>query len=720
MNTELVKNIKIKIASLQRKMWISYYSVKNSFRTCFARHSNFSICLFFCWVISVCVLTYTQNQIQNFFTNQKALSVLENIFIASGGSLLGASVIVFSFATLALQNHLENFSYTTLQRLPTPNSFTFSTLPALSAIAIILCTLFVSSSTSPLLIGLTVTLITLYFYSLQKAWSLFLRSITSGSQADRLTQTAIAELKKTKKLHQRTSSALPEDLDWIIFLKANSNWSQGIITTCQQLFVIADNCFSKNDNEGAGYAFAKINELAIAYIIFTDKALSLTDTDRFISRILEEIKIRFSRYGTRNSEEALLKLIELERLLVETFSTIKKQNCRRHHIHLCIGYLRQALKNNIDLSLQDVHMRGIELLGFTAKKFLLLQESGYAAGLFKDITELGCKQFTFSAICPIAHTAINQLISLEKEVLLVSDRDVRYLFQELHGSFSAIVLLIVSKPDTPLVGNYHSYLSAYYNPDSLFINELKGIQGNIETLTRERVSYNLMRWVDSIVGTQPKVIFASAKTLSPLLGDLSLWTLSIVKAIQRFCILTSIPDDLQKTLTQKAGVLLSTLDHIPSQKEVVAHVELYQMSSNLFNILASETFKKENILTHQAFEIYLNWINKLAHHNTYGTFHYGLIGIAVLRSYAEYSSFVDYRPKINRILTSLSTSQLTETVNYLRNQLAMPTIKLRPPFFYSAKTDNELSLFMKEIEEIILEGEGLLQSTTTMSTNFSS
>jgi hypothetical protein len=341
----------------------------------------------------------------------------------------------------------------------------------------------------------------------------------------------------------------------------------------------------------------------------------------------------------RGDEQQIEQTLQAMAALVPVYLSINYSTpiVSRTHALLAAGYLSSAVKSVVPHDMADVLLEGIRLMGRSALFFLAQGKAEEIATLSKDIALIGCTGAAKEAYRPVTMEAMEQLANLTVALIRSRNDDIDFAVGELKQNVTLVADLFLGLSDTPLSNIHSTFLGPYFSSTDLqglrarltaLVNTLSGRQ--VGDSDAEVVIRNIEQWSDDLDQTAKILLLKAVKVRSHFTFDMIYWIIGVTDILLATSNAPACEDHDQEKLRMHALWLISTLTHIPGDKDTTAFVENFQMTENLFAAAVDARNRGCEEVSKGIRDILLSWTFKAGMHQSgWGTLEQGLSGLAV-------------------------------------------------------------------------------------------
>lgn len=651
----------------------------------------------------VCVNIYFLDIIQSilapYFKDNDSLLTLRTLLITIGGALVGASAIVFTLVSFAMQINVERLPYGLFRKLSEDKkllvAFTGTIILAvvIAVSALIPDNTWVGVALTCLLWGIFIIII-LFIYTYKRALLLinplkqleFLLADTENDFNELIKRfERIAPLIENENVTENNS----HDMARLMYFQNDLNWNLKAKQAIKYAISFATSYAEKGDHEVSNAALIAVVRINTFYI----KAKGLTffnsngfipnplESDSFINDTLAQMRQLVKTAVIKGNEQFIEQSFAAIYQLAKVYMSIDygKRKTPKSHALLALGYLSEAVKSVAPHNMTDVLMEGTRILGKSAQILINVDEPINIKTSVETIKLLACMCAIQEIHRPVTMVAMEQFSALTISLLGKQDYDIRYAAKEIRTSILMIAKLFLAVPETVLQRVHSHYLAPYYScTDS---NALGSKLAQIANTILDREAYdadailvikNVERWADGLYQTEKEILLLSIEKRSSIFYDILNWIKSIFEILLTISNSLSCNSRTQKELQEHALWLISTFTFIPSDKESAAFVENYQFIEILFDtaIISYNRESPEAFDTMQ--KLLLKWGFKAGQNQAgYGIQENSIYALAILCFVTTYLSTNELKEQLKKLLStqkSINQEYLNEVSANIREK----------------------------------------------------
>lgn len=584
--------------------------------------------------LNIYLLDIIQLFLEPYFQGKDNLLTLQTFLITIGGALVGASAIVFTLVSFAMQVNVERLPYGLFHKLSDDKKLLVAfTGTIVFAVAIALSALipdstWVAIALTCLLWGIFI-IIVLFIYTYKRALSLinpvkqleFLLADTENDFNQLIKRIKrIAPLIENENVIENDSHDMPR----LMYFQNDPNWNLKAKQAIKYAISFATSYAEKGDHEVSNAALISVIRINTFYI----KAKGLTffnsngfipnplESDSFINDTLEQMRQVVKTAVVKGNEQFIEQSLAAIHQLAIVYMGIDygKRKTPKSHAILALGYLSEAVKSVAPHNMTDVLMEGTRILGKSAQILINVDEPINITTTVETIKLLACMGALQEIHRPVTMVAMEQFSALTMSLLGKQDYDIQHAAETIRNSILMISKLFFSVPETALQRIHSHYLAPYYScTDSNALGSKLAQMANA-ILDREAddadaivVIKNVERWADGLYQTEKEILLLSIEKRSSIFYDILNWIKSIFEILLTISNSLACNSRMQKELQEHALWLISTFTFIPSDKESAAFVENYQFVEILFDtaIISHDRESREAFDTMQ--KLLLKW-----------------------------------------------------------------------------------------------------------------
>lgn len=542
----------------------------------------------------------------------------ESISITIGGSLIGATAIVFSVILFAMQVNVERMPHGLFRRLsrdlPLLVIFAVSFLFALS---VIFSPAYLSSMWALWwAAAATLSVVSCFFFAYERS----LKLINPAQQFQILARDASNDLKRWGRHARRLAPAYRDvvpvsdpadpfasrhDLGMWLFFKNHPHWQDHAKRAIDYSISMARRSAVQGDYEASAVAFSAIVHIHRGYI--DAKGLTFFSHipffsnplagDGFITHSLEHLRQTTAIGIQRNDEQQITQTLSAYAGIAAAYLEVDyaQENADHSEATLAVGYMGSDLKRVSQTEFTDVVMNGTRLMGNVARTIVVRAKPEEAHGAIETLESVAIFSILQSAKSDFNHaatgTVVGQLCEIFTTTLLYSAKEVRFTLSEIQKCITLIAKTIIYTPDNILASWHSSALAKFYS-----LTEHDALGRKLEQLVQEllklapedeRVSKILNRlegWADQLAISQRDLLVKAIEKRSHFAFDLIHWLAHLAKLLMLASTAPGCGDLTKRKLRKHAQWLASALSWIPGDNGVVKWVETYQVTEQLFDM----------------------------------------------------------------------------------------------------------------------------------------
>lgn len=580
------------------------------------------------WVIFITLLglaglsAYPLLQANSYGIGQSLSAVgsnsVESVAITIGAGLIGATAIISSLILFAMQVNVERMPHGLFRRLSRDRfligAFGMSFLLAL-------CVTF-----SPLLlepmwavwwtIWATVCVIWLFYLAYERSLNL----VNPSKQLAILAREATDDLKRWGKharrlgpayaaslpvLHEEGPFTSRHDLGMLLFFRGHPHWQTKSKQAVDYAISMAHRAAEHGDYEASATALNAIGHINRGYI----KAKGLTffqqtpffanplSGDGFITHSLEHLRQTIAVGLKRGDEQQIIQVLDAYAGIAVAYLEVDygQDHASHSETSLAAGYLSSDLKRLAETEFADVVMNGVRQLGAVARAVV---ERAKPEETHTIIDALGV-----TAISSLARTAKGDLSGVATGIsvgelsrlfstLLASDHyEVSYTLSEIQKQITLIATLVIHTPDQAFGIRHSSTLGPFYSltSDDTTARALQRlseilVERPAEDEQAKRILRHLEGWADQLASSQRELLQKAIEHRSKFVFDLTHWLSHVTKVLLYLTTAPACGDHTRRELRKHAFWMASAFSWIPADKEVVAWIEAFHVTDQLFDM----------------------------------------------------------------------------------------------------------------------------------------
>ncbi|MBX3514051.1 MAG: DUF2254 domain-containing protein [Xanthobacteraceae bacterium] len=673
--------------------------------------------------------------LSEYFTNVDALSAFRTLLVTLGGAIIGATAIVFSLITFAVQINVDRTSHRLFRRLSTDRRL-FSAFIAtfLFAVAVASLSVIVEPQNSAVVlwgaIWSTIAILSLFIYAFMRTLSL----ISPINQLNIIVGAVKKEFVAWDRRVRKLAPLLPIKKQMLdksgiddarfYFLQSNSSWTQGAGRAISDLIGFSRRYAQSGDYSVADAALNAILAVHEIYVrtkgrtFFAHNAV-IDDpfvSDDFITNTLEYLKQNIALENSRKDEVMLRQNFQALSSLSQLYLNIEYGSpfASKSHAHLAAGYLSDAVKSSGVLQNADVLMGGLRLMGQTARYFLSRAKPSECVTLIKEIASISLVGAFSERLLPVTLIGLEQLSALTQLLLVLKDKDTHYAIKELDSYTELVVTSVLSKvSDDPLRRNHSTYLGPIYSSlsDSALPQALSRIVNDLadrdDASLSKAFALHLEEWSEATVRNQKKVFQTAIKASSSAIYDIVHWISTVTKVLLATSRLKGVDEFNGEDLRKSALWIIMVLSWVPRDKESIGAVENANLTEVFFDNLIDAKFRDCDVIASEISILLLTWtLEGGKYGGSYAILQRGFLSLCVAALWKTDTS-ADLKALIHKKLIAedvMDKEDRVDVARYLRKRSLEP----RADYSYS-KTDgiiedvdqNRLSDLLVEVADII-------------------
>ncbi len=635
-------------------------------------------------VASVLLVPPLQRAIGPSFTDDR-LAALRSLLVEVGGSLIGATAIVFSVVMLAVQLNFARIPHGLFRKLSSDVTLlacfaaTFllgagvgvaSMIPDKSfvAAAIVASTWFASLS---LVLFFLAYLRALDLISPAKQLEFVMRDVQRSMHKWDRWATRSAPL-----LERRPNPAAKRDMSRALFFKAQPQWEQVPRRALTYVISFARTNAEQGDYEISGAALSGLVGISRAYIatrgrtFFADNPIfhNPLSSEGFISDVLEQLRQLAQVAQGRKDEQQFIQVMAAMERLAEVYSQIdygQDFGVELHHTQLAAGYLTRALEGALGTFGADVAMEGLRLMG---RSGLVVLGSRRALGVGTIADHIGAIGLTGlrPGYEPVTSTAVEQLASLAFELLRSGERDVDHAAKDVRGAIGLVARGVLQTADSTFGSGHSRHMAAYYSLTSerTFGNRLAALINAVVQRPKgdedaARIIAHLEEWADGLFRTEKELLLAAVEKRSFLALDLIAWIGHVTQVLVVAANAPAASDHNKEQLLKHAAWLICVLDWLPDDKEAVTYLENFHVTEQLFEAAMWARARGAEDVAEGARDSLVHWAFKAGQHQTgWASLETALKALALMAAWEEGSDWPAWL--LNEVKARLAKNTIPE------------------------------------------------------------
>lgn len=578
--------------------------------------------------------------------------------MAVGGSIIGATAIVFSVVMLAVQLNFARIPFGLFRKLS-------SDLLLLSCFA---ATFFLGAT-----IGMTAIIpdkTWVAFAILLSSWCAFaalflflfaysraLMLISPSEQLQLIVRSADRSMRRWAKRADRASTLIDRrpnpsdkrDMARSTFFRANPHWERDPREAVSHLLSFARRYAEQGEYAVSSAALVGLVDVNARYINVRGKTFYPSNpfftnplsSESFISDVLEQVRRLVATAVARSDEEQVIQLMAVLARLCETYAFIDygtKLDGDLHHSQLAAGYLTRAVESLAKTFGADVVMEGARYLGQTALVLLRNGRSTATISIAQSISAIALIGISKPGYEPVASTAVQQLANLAFEMLRSPEDDIGFAAREVRSSIQLVGQLAVGTPDGGALKRHNGYLKPYYSMTDYgtFPERLTNLVNAVVERPKgddnaDRVLQHIMDWSDQIYKGEKALLLAALEKRSFLALELISWIAHVATLIAVASTAPAASEHVKEQLIRNSSWLISVLDWLPSDKDSVSYVENFNVTEQLFEISLDMHSRELDEVAVSGRDVLLHWAFKAGAHETgWASLESALLALAVL------------------------------------------------------------------------------------------
>lgn len=608
------------------------------------------------WTLTLAIAVYQLPRFQFWLTpilNEKFMSTLQNVALAVGGAMIGATAIGSSFVLFALQVNVERLPYGLFYRFSLDRklllSFALSFVAAIGGTALSLISR--PAQASWLILGVLVAVI-LVLRLLLLAYRRSLHLVNPIEQLAMIAQQADRDLHRIDRHFRWSAPAAAQSEDSQIdnvrraAFDANPQWDRFLIDTIDHAVAFARRAGERGDLEISAAAMNAVEGLNRRYVqvkgrtffannIFIDNPLV---SDRTVNATLESLRRLREAAINRRDEPQLEQILKTQAALSQIYLRIDYGPAQsKSHALLAASYLHNSIDAASQNLLIDTAMWGVQKLGEVVKQFFINGEIDEAVGSISKIAVSGMVGAVSEKHRPLTLTSMEQLRDLQLLLLRVQTRDIGHAAREIRSSIAQTCKLFLEVPDAPLSSTHGAYLAPIYSSTSFtslralmtpLVNALPEAE---DTEAAETVADHLAIWSDGLYQEQKEILLKAIEKRSHFTFDMIHWITGMTELLIFASRSPHTRDHARRELQTNALWLLSTLTWIPTDQEAVAFMENLSLRSEIFECALRAERDDWPDGYEVAWKLLLKWATEGGRHQTgWGTLERWLTGLCAL------------------------------------------------------------------------------------------
>jgi hypothetical protein len=572
------------------------------------------------WLLAFAAVALLANPIQTTLSSlvgPNEFEKLQNVVIAIGAAMIGATAIVASFILFAMQVNVERLPYSLFSRFSSDrkllSTFGSAFLLAIGGTSLSLIT---SREYMALVILLGLGIVALILRLLLQAYRRSLTLINPISQLTLLARDVSGEMRRWDRRLRWILPLLPEaeakkdglddhhrgpsiDARRAAILEMNKGWDGNLRTAISQAVAFSRQAAERGDLEVSAAALNTVIRLNQSYVHVKGRTFQANNllidnpavTDGTINGTLEDLR-RLQRIAvSRSDEQHLEQLFRTYLALAAIYLHIEYPGRMPSHSHalLATGYLESAVEAALPTAMTDTVMAGTNVLADAGKLFIQSGNSTEAAGIIQKIGAIGAAGVIKGTSLPITLTAIEQLAQIQLSLFYVEKGDSSYATRQIREAVTSIARMVLTLPDTPLRSSHSTYLGPFFSGASFhsFRTSLTALanlinQAEPDNEVAKSVARNIENWADQLFLDIRELLQLSIEKRSHFTFDMIHWITGMSEILITIAKAPATDGHISDQLTKHADWLFCSLTYIPRDKETVQWIENFSFTEDLF------------------------------------------------------------------------------------------------------------------------------------------
>ena len=699
--------IKKKITRRIATWWRSWYRIQYrlvNWKTRYGRYALVTI-FFFLLLVVLYLLPIFQDVLGDHYSSQQRIEELRALMLNIGSALIGATAIVASLVLFATQVNVERLPHGLFHRLSKDRKL-LGAFGSAFILAIVVTTLstFIDHEKLAIVVIIALLSIVLILYLFLYAYGRALNLINPLQQLRRLRQTTRKELQGWARRAQRTAPlrewkeesegiASPyvdstHDLARMAFFSLATYWTDGTKRAIGHAMSFARHYAEQGDYEVSEAALKTIVIINAEYIKSKGKTFDISTTESLISDTLEHLRKNVQAANARRDEQQIEQTLQAMATLLEVYLDIdySSTDATKSHANLAAQYLADAVQTVAPHNMADVLMEGQRLMGRCAGEILTRGNPANIATLSEKIALIACAGCVKEDYRPVTMEGMTQFSDLTFYLLVwAKGNNIHFAGCEIRRNVAMVVKSFLNVTDT----NIHStFLGPYYSSTSIDCLQVKLMNWvNIHALEYDNEEtqafiHNLEKWADGLYETEKELLLAAIEAKSQFTFDMIHWISGITEILLAASNAPACDNSTQQKIRRHALWLISTLDWIPDDQEIVRFVENFQMTETLFKAAMDARDRGCDEIANEIGRVLLSWTFKGGKFQTgWNVLERGLCACAVFALMGGKEQIVSFKAAISRLLSDVALTQemrdraavgIREKIEKLQTQEPLP------------------------------------------------
>lgn len=610
---KLQRNISIGYA----KFWQYYYYSKNWLLALGFKYKAIITLAILASLLILSLLFYPEikSRLTPYFSTDDRFEGLQTLLVSLGGAMVGATAIAFSLIMFAMQVNVERMPYGLFRKFSSDFKLLGSfAITFFLAVGLACLSLIPSNSWSTLVILGSAWCLVLIVFLLLFAYRRALSLISPTKQLAILVADTRKNLEIWRKAARRAEPLLKNqsqsygenqesrteyDTERNTYFLLNPSWTTVAQKSVSHSIAFARRYAEQGDHEVSAIALNAIVAINSAYILAKGKTFFSNNylidnplsSDGFINNTLEHLRQNVKIGITRGDEQQIEQTFRAMLGLCQIYSDIDYSNkyATKSHAHLAASYLCNAVESVVPHNMPDVLMEGIRNMGTSALLILSKKEPEHITPIAEKIAVISCTGAVNDKHRPVTQTGVEQLAGITFELIRCDSHNVKHPLRDIRENIKLIAKIYLNTPDTSIVSIHSASLGAYYsgtvstsfqNSLAMLVNAVLNAEENDQNAAR--IIDHIAQWSDGIYKTEKEILLLAIEKRSFLAFD-------VIHAIQNttniLCALSnasSCNGHNSHVLKRHALWLISVLDWIPDEQDVISFIENYQVTEILF------------------------------------------------------------------------------------------------------------------------------------------
>lgn len=624
--------------------------------------------------------------IRNYFGNSAATDALNNLFLAIGSALIGATAIAFSFIMFAMQVNIERMPFGLFKRLSSDRSLLIAFVLTFSiAIAIAGLSQIQDQSLASLKLLFSIWGTVILLVILLRSYSRALNLISPTKQISLLVSETSARLRNWSIVAERIAPILSREagnttsnhnIGKFGYFQLNSHWTDNALQSLSYCFSIANYYAAKGDHEIAATALNGVLQINQAYVrakadtffhqnYFIDNPHA---TDGFINSTLEHLR-KYNNSAIRRTDEEQIRLCHSTLLKLSLlYSTIDyhDESANRTHAHLACSYLDAAVLDVVPHNMPDVVMSGARTLGESARNLIVRDDSLSSQSTVDKLMMLGLVGIAAEKYSVVTNVVLSELCKCMMNLIVYEPRDHNYSLKKIKEAIQSITTTYIQSSNPKSLSMINGPLDPYYSlavADS-FPNLLKQLLNSIDYSQKDdRIVQNhligISTWAKELHSSIKPLFILALEEKSNFIFTILQWVSDVFQLLIHLAVDKNCDESQQEKFEKEALWLISVLSFVPDEQEKIRQVEMHKLTEIFFSAAWNSRELGLVDLSDSVRELLISWVFKAGKYQSgWGTFERGLLGLVSL----ELQIHPPEKKLINDIEKNLKNAQIPNHV----------------------------------------------------------